>query len=285
MQQVAPHRLDAARKTGKSFGPSRRGPKIATDGTLNGAKAEPGLSLLFTPGHRPTAAEVRGLAERMAAAGDRLGGFALGHQPDEAAGWLELLVSGLSFDLTGLPPAPPERAPARCHTFGLDGPELPDDLEAVRLMPSPHIIGGAALPPVVRTITALAAALAQLDHVRAVCWHPAGTVTETALFVRIIGAWLEGGPFPSLGLTALVRDDNGGWRSEGLAFFTGQELRIEPDAKSAPSEARKLAVRLIHRLVEQGPIKAVGELLGPDGSLLDVEPSLDGRLLRIWRRS
>lgn len=284
MQQVAFHGLDGARKTGESFGGNRRGPKIATDGTLNGAKAEPGLSLLFTPGHRPTAAEVRGLGERMATAGERPGAFALGHQPSDAEGWLELLVSGLSFDLTGLAPASPARAPARCHAFGLDGPELPGDLEAVRLMPSPHIIGGAALPPVVRTITALTVALTQLGHVRAVCWHPAGTVTETALFVRMIGAWLDGGPFPSLSLTALVRDIDGGWRSEGLAFFTGQELRIEPDADSPPGEARKLAVRLIHRLVEQGPVDTVGELFGPDGSLLDVEPSLDGRLVRIWRR-
>lgn len=221
----------------------------------------------------------------MSAAGDGPSGFALGHQPPDAEGWLELLVSGLSFDLTGLAPAPPERAPAHCHAFGLEGLELAGGLEAVRLMPSPHIIGGAALPPVVRTINALAAALTQLGHVRAVCWHPAGTVTETALFVRMIGAWLDGGPFPSLGLTALVRDVDGGWRSEGLAFFTGQELRIEPDANVPPSEARKLAVRLIHRLVEQGPIDTAGELFGPDGSLLDVEPSADGRLVRIWRRS
>lgn len=221
----------------------------------------------------------------MVPSGDCHGGFALGHQPTDGDGWLELLVSGLSFDLTGLAPAPPETPPARCHAFGLDGPELPDDLEAVRLMPSPHVIDGAALPPVVRTITALAVALAQLGHVRAVCWHPARTVTETALFVRMIGAWLDGGAFPSLGLAALVQEDDGGWRSEGLAFFTGQELRIEPDARVQPGEARKLAVRLIHRLVEQGPIDTVGELFGYDGSLLDVEPSLDRRLLRIWRRS
>jgi hypothetical protein len=145
----------------------------------------------------------------MAAAVDRRGGFGLGHQPSDTEGWLELLVSGLSFDLTGLAPAPPERALARSHAFALDGPELPDELEAVRLMPSPHIMGGMALPPVVRTITALAAALAQLGHVRAVCWHPAGTVTETTLFVRKIGAWLDGGPFSSPGLAALVRDEDG----------------------------------------------------------------------------
>lgn len=261
------------------------GTKITTVGTLEGAEAEPGLSLLFARGHRPTATDVRDLKARLVAAGDCPGSFALGHQPADSEGWLELLVDGLSFDLAGLAPAPPETVPFRGHAFGLDGVELPQGLEAVRLMPSPHIIGGAALPPVVRTITALASLLAQLGHVQAVCWHPAGTVTKAAPFVRMIGAWLDGGPFPSLGLVALVRDVDGGWRSEGLAFFTGHELRIELDAELPPGEARKLAARVIRRLVERGAIDTANELLDCDRSLLGVEPALAGRPLRIGRRS
>lgn len=269
-----------------------QGPDIGGGTDARGPAAEPGLSLLFSRGCRPSLADIRALAERSAelAAGTSDGavlpaGFALGYLPPVQEGWAELLVSGLSFDLTGLRPAPPALHPQRRHAFGLDGPELPDDLEAVRIMPAPHIIAGAALVPVVRTIAALAVTLTQLGNVRAVCWHPARIMVETRLFVRMIGTWLAGGAFPSLGLTALVREDDGGVRSDGLAFFTGQELRIEPVSESETAEAVKLAVRLIHRLVEDGPIDAVGELPGPDGALLDVEPSLDGRLLRVWRRS
>jgi hypothetical protein len=267
------------------LGVTGQGPDIAKGKSAGGVAAEPGLSLLFAAGCRPALADVSALAEGRREPVDLPAGFAIGHQPPEQEGWVELLVSGLSFYLAGLLPAPPTAPPPRRHGLGLDGPELPEDLEAVRIMPAPHIIAGAALPPVVRTMTVLAAAMTQLGNVRAVCWHPAGTMIEPRLFVRLIEAWLAGGAFPALGLTALIADDDGGVRSDGLAFFTGQELRIEPDANLQPGEARKHAVRVIHRLVEDGQIVSVWELPGHDGSLLEVEPSLDGRLLRIWRRS
>lgn len=242
-----------------------------------------GLSLLFARGQRPGVADIAALALRRAPGGAP-GDFVISHRPPLEEGWLELLVGGLAFDLAGLLPARPAPTPARRYVFGLDGPELPDDLEAVELVPGVHLAGGAALLPVVRATAAIAASLAQLPGLRAVCWHPADTWTETTLFARMIASWLGGGVFPALGLTSLIRDDDGGVRSDGLAFFTGQELWLEPDAEETPAEAAKLAVRLIHRLVEDGAIHSVSELIAPDGACLDVEPSLDGRLLRIWRR-
>lgn len=262
-----------------------QGPDIDQGESARSPAAEPGLSLLFGRGCRPTLADIHGLAEGPAAGSDMPAGFALGHQPAAEEGWVELLVSGLSFDLSGLLPAEPARYPAQRHGFGFDGAELPGELEAVRIMPAPHIIAGAALPPVVRTMAALAVVLAQLGGVRAICWHPAGIMIEPQLFARLIGTWLAGGAFPALGLTALVMDDDGGVRSDGLAFFIGQELRIEPHAESQPGETRKHAVRLIHRLVAEGAIDSARELLGYDGSLLEVEPTPGGRLLRVWRRA
>ncbi len=238
------------------------------------------MSLLFTAGSRPTAPAIAALVESPPAFG---GGLSISYRPPEAEGWLELLGSGLTFDLTGLAPAPAAPGPPRRHAFGLDGPELPADLEAVRLAPGTHIAGGGAMLPVVRAMTAVAALLTQLDGVRAVCWHPAGTCIETVLFGRMIAAWSNGGPFPALGLTTVVREDSG-VRSEGLGFFIGQELWLEAGADETPADTVKLAVRLIHRLVEEGAIGSVAELVAPDGSRLDVEPSFDKRLLRVWRR-
>lgn len=255
-----------------------------TDATSTALLGDPGISLLFAPGRRPRAEAVVTLAESLQSVGELPGGLLIGHLPPAPEGWVELLVSGLAFDVSGLAPAPAGTPPVRRHVFGLDGPELSPDLEAVRLIPSHHIIGGAAMPPVVRALVGLAAVLTRLEGVRAVCWHPAGTLIETTLFVRLIAGWLAGGAFPALGLTALVRDDDGGLRSEGLAFFIGQEIRIEPQSGEPASDAAKLAVRLIHRLVEDGRVEKVEELFAYDGTLLDAEPSLDRRLLRIWRR-
>jgi hypothetical protein len=246
-------------------------------------QATTGLSLLFARGRRPGAADIVALARQRppgAAACD----FAVSHVPPPEEGWLELLIGGLTFDLAGLLPAGPARTPARRHVFGFDGPELPDDLEAVWLGPSVHLAGGAALLPVVRATMAIAASLARLPGLRAVCWHPADLWSETALFVRMAGTWLDGGAFPALGLTALIRDADDSLRSDGLAFFTGQELWLEPDAEKTPAEAAKLAVHFIHRLVEGGAIHSARELIAPNGARLAAEPSPDRRLLRIWRR-
>lgn len=249
--------------------------------TTDSDQAAAGLTLLFAEGHRPSAQEIAALAANSAVGP---GGFAVSHRPDGEATWLELLASGLTFDLAGLAPGAPVPLPARRHVFGLDGPELPDSIEAIRLTPGPHVAGGGTLIPVVRVMTGIAARLSRLPGVRAVCWNPAGICIETALFGRIIESWLAGGVFPALGLTALTHGPDGGVHSDGLAFFTGQELWLEAGPEETPAETAKLAVRLIHHLVEEGGFHSVGELIAPDGSTLDAEPSRDGRVLRVWRR-
>ena len=248
------------------------------------------LSLLFAKGARP-------LPARVAALGGSAG-FAMADHSARDAGRAELLASGLNFDLAGLAPAAAAAVPAHRHAFGLDGPELPQDIEAVRLASSSHrdqkARGGAqgaaqgdqddGVLTVVRAMTGIAAALAELGGVRAVCWHPAGTCIETALFIRMIRAWLAGRAFPSLGLTAVTRGDDGSVHSDGLAFFIGQELWLEAGADETPAEAAGLAARLIHNLVEEGPVHSATVLIGSDGEQFDADPSFDGRTLRIWRR-
>jgi hypothetical protein len=243
---------------------------------------EPGLSLLFARGTRPNAFEIAALGQNSAPSGDS---FLVSHRPADMNSSLELLTAGLTFTLAGLRPGRGERAPVRRHAFGLDGPELPIDLETARLMPGAHVWSGASLLPVVRATLSIAATLARLPGVRAVCWHPAASCMETALFVRTIGTWLAGGPFPVLGLMGLLHEADGAIRSEGLAFFIGQELWLGAAPEEAPAETIRLAVHLIQRLIEAGPSRCADELTAPDGSRLDVDPSQDGRVLRVWRRA
>jgi hypothetical protein len=71
--------------------------------------------------------------------------------------------------------------------------------------------------------------------------------------------------------------------SEGLALFTGQELRLEPELVRDPAAAAKLAVRLIDHLVERGRIAKQEVTAGPDEGSLRLEPSANGQFVRVWQ--
>ena len=95
--------------------------------------------------------------------------------------------------------------------------------------------------------------------------------------------WIDGGVFPGLGLTALAVSPDGGMQSEGLSLFAGQELRIEPELIADMAAGAKIGVRLIDYMVERGRIDAPQKVTGPDGQPLRLEPSANGRFIRVWR--
>ncbi|MBS0255223.1 MAG: hypothetical protein JSS36_08455 [Proteobacteria bacterium] len=208
--------------------------------------------------------------------------FTISHRPPAHEGWLELLVHGLTFDLVGLAPATGAPPPEVAHRYGFGDGAAPAG-EAIWLRPGAHLSGGENLLPVVRAAAALAAELADLPAVAGVCWHPARTMVEPGWFRRSVGDWLAGGAFPALGLAALARDADGTVRSEGLAFFTGQELRLEAPGGSDSSRSGKIAARLIHILVEDGAVLSGVDFQGPDGERLRAEPADNGRVLRVWQ--
>lgn len=135
-----------------------------------------------------------------------------------------------------------------------------------------------------RTMAMLASELAQGLGALAVCWLPAASWMDVTYFARIVAGWSGGGAFPALGFCGMQRLGDGSVASEGLAFFTGQELRVESRPGEAPADTVKLAVRLADRLVRDGPIVAPGRLTGPDAEALFAEPSPDGRLVRLRRQ-
>ena len=44
----------------------------------------------------------------------------------------------------------------------------------------------------------------------------------------------------------------------------------------------KLAVRLIHLLVQNGPLQSADRIALPDGGRFRLEPSTNGRFVRVW---
>jgi len=211
------------------------------------------------------------------------GGVAGWPSVEDEAHWLELLTNGLTYDLVGLAPGAPADAPPRAHAYSLPPDLEPAVMEALTIRPGPHLAGGHTLAPVVRSMAALGAALAAMEGVEAIAWHPARCWTGPAYFREAVLRWIEGGVFPSLGLTALALNPDGGMHSEGLAVFTGQELRIEPELTKDRAEGAKIGVRLIDYLVETGPVELAQRIAGPDGRPLRLEPSANGRFVRVWR--
>jgi hypothetical protein len=259
---------------------------LAISGASNSSsERKAAVSLLFERGKRPSGRDVHSLAKRD-------GGFSVTFDPGDAVAadkgvegapvWLELLESGLSFDLTGLAPGPAAAPPPYRRSLGLEADEI-HALDALTLSPGPHLAGGSGMVPVLRTLAALGASLADLDGVRALCWHSSRCWSQPGLYADAVARWVEGGVFPALTLTSLVMASDGGMHSEGLALFTGQELRLEPDLVKDPTAAAKLAVRLIDHLVERGRVVGREGVAGPEDVSLRLEPSANGQFVRVWQ--
>jgi len=246
----------------------------------------PAASLLFLPGERPDGEAIAALARTHA-------GFAISFDPGptpsgEAGGapagrWIELIANGLTFDLFGLASGPAAEPPPRGPMFGLGDDFEIARMETITLRPGPHLAEGAALLPVVRSLASLAASLAALPGTRAVAWHAARSWCAPGHYRDSVLRWIEGGVFPGLGLAALTAMPDGGMQSQGLALFIGQELRLEPELTQDRAAGAKIGLRLMHWLVEHCRLSGVERLTGEDGLPLRLEPSNNGRFVRVWR--
>ena len=230
----------------------------------------------FPQGRTPKAQAVLDLLEQAA---DAARVFTVSHRPKDDDDWLELLSSGLTFDLSGLSGA--GAAPKVATRYGVAADTDLDHSAWLRLAPGEHLSGGGSQLPVVRVMAGVVLGLLDLPGAMGVAWGPARTIMSAEHFRRIVPGWLRGGAFPALGLTALARDGAGNVVSEGLSFFAGLELRIEPLLAKQPGLAGKVAVRLIHSLVDGWTVKEPVEVEGPDGEILGVTPEENGKILRV----
>lgn len=235
--------------------------------------------MLFAPGQRP---DLRVL-QTVATDTDRLQVTSVLEGGPELTG-VELLRDGMTYDLVGAAPGRAVPSPQLVHRVGVARELDQAETEALALQPGPHLAPGARIMPVVRTMMGVAAMMVpHLPGLVAVAWRPAKTMIGIDFFVSCMTAWLAGGAFPALGLAAFAPEPDGGLRSEGLAFLTGQELRIARELTEDRAAGTRLGVRLINQLVGQGRLKAAEAIIGPDGERLTLEPSADGRTIRVRR--
>jgi len=239
------------------------------------------LFLVFEPGRCPRSDQVEQAIEGTAK-------VSVSNRPvNESAdgyAWLELLIEGLTFDLKGLDQPISVKATKFQHSIGISLPEVDDAYQALILLPGPHLAGGQSQLPIFRAHMALGANIgALLPGLRAFGWLESETLISGDRFAELIDQWLQGGALPVPGLIALRNTMDGGLQSVGLSFFTGQELRIEPEQWIDPDNARRQAVRLIQQLVLSGKLETTEQIIGPDGNPLRLEPSSNEKFVRVWR--
>ncbi len=250
-----------------------------------------GVLLLFEGGGRPDTRSICKLVDKLDHLSISLdpsknpnGAQADASEGQQAVTWLELLTNGMTFDLVGLAPGRPMGVPVINHRINLPDGFLETTGEAVCVIPGPHLSGGTNSLPVVRAMLGLVGRLAAaFKPVRAICWPPAAMMMSADIFCASAENWIKGGPFPAQVLTGFKQMSDGGLQSEGLAHFTGQELRIEPGSVGDYPTAALLAARLIQQLASHGPLLQTEEVIAPDGSQMRLEPSGNGKFVRVWR--
>lgn len=198
--------------------------------------------------------------------------------------WVELVRDGLAFDLSGLSPGASVRFPTTQHRFDFADMPTSAHYEVLHLTPGHHLAGGERTMPVAKGLLALARDLAdQFEDLAGVIWPPSSSAIGHRFFESVVTAWLDGGPFPALGLTAFSEGVDGALQTEGLEFWIGQELRIEPALVVDKVAATRLGVRLVNQLVLIGGIEDSERVVAPDGSRLVLRTSRNGRFVRVWR--
>ena len=249
-----------------------------------------GMLLLFETGMRPDAKSVRKAVEKIAtiavghdpAHRDLQPAAHIGHRQEKC--WLEMVSYGLTFHLTHLAPGRSAKIPKVHSRFNCPDSLIEGDCECISLVPGPHLSGSSGNVPIGRVMFGIAADLArQLSGVCAIFWPPSAALMESASFRDTVANWVSGGEFPAQGLTGFRSMTDGALQTEGLAFFTGQEIRMEPDSTVDRSVSIQLAGQLVQQLVHEGPLTRTGTATAPDGGKMRLEPSRNGKFVRVWR--
>ncbi|ALE16330.1 hypothetical protein AMC99_01033 [Altererythrobacter epoxidivorans] len=263
----------------------------------NGTSAQPskqhachhGIYLLFEAGTRPdrdglqsfvAADPQHGISFDPASSSSEL---ADGAKPREAApAWLEMLSSGLTFELSGLTPGESIAMPTASQLFDIKDANGPMEWEAICMAPGAHLSGGERTLPVIRVMMELARDLvSHFGTLAAVAWMPAGAMIGRRYFESTVSAWLGGGPFPAPGLATFEAGGGGSLRSVGLAHFIGQEIVIDPLLASDRLAATRLGSRIVNQLVLTGKLSEREDIIAPDGSRLVMTPEARGAEVHI----
>ncbi len=201
---------------------------------------------------------------------------------ERATEWLELLSGGLTFDLKGLAPGSAIALPEIEAVYDLGAVPSPLLTSAVSVGPSSHLYGGKRTLPVLRGMLSVACELVlTVPQVQALVWAPAMSVMSPKYFESVASAWLEGGPFPGLGLVSYQATMDGALQSVGLSFWLDKELRIEPELAADKVSATRLAARIVNHLMLTVSEENPQSFIAPDGQTFSLSLSSNRKFIRV----
>lgn len=198
--------------------------------------------------------------------------------------FLELLCEGLTFDFGFVPL---EKMTQIGKLSGLSDSSDPDEglFEILCFAVSAHLEAGVNRLPILRPMMALGATLAtEIGGCAAVVWQPSRRCVAPRAFADSIDRWLAGGGLPVPELVDFRPALDGGIESLGLAFFHGQELRLEPELAAQGDVAIRVAARLADHMMLSGRLEQTEQVTAPDGTPLRLSPSANGKMVRVWLR-
>ncbi len=177
-----------------------------------------------------------------------------------AVGEFSILNDGVSLTLRMLPPSVQVSVSHRIFT----NYDVACAKCMIELSFNAHVAGGERIPPVVLSLLSTGAAIGKSLKAKAVFWQPANVLSETNYFAEAVTSYANGGAFPILSTIDFVFDEqNFALSTSGLAWFSGQELKLEGDAVHlGKTELARRAVRLSHDIAVNGPV--LNEQVIPD---------------------
>ncbi len=239
-----------------------------------------GWEVLYSHGQMPSLDTINAALDELGTAGRA--GVPIGCEriADPATGnpMFTCTIAEVKFEIAPLSYRTQEQYAVIEHLFGLEKPP-PAVRNGLSVVPAPARSTGVDALSVTKYGSMLVHNILRIEDAAAVVWCPIGSAMEARYFAQIVEDWVEGGTFPSLGLTAFREAPDGGLHSHGLALFTGQELRLPPAIARQGSKALSLGARLIDRLVEDEPVRAPLEIEDDNGRMLALVPSSNARFV------
>ena len=144
-----------------------------------------------------------------------------------------------------------------------------------------------ALPilPLVKSLLELASKFAASLPVAAVLWAPANIASGPKFFRNSVDDFVSGGAFPSLALVRFNSAEGNILRTNGLAWFSNQEVEFNTSDMDENEAIRRL-VRIIHDIAENGAMAENIEVAGLDaGERLSLSVSAEEGVVRVRQTS
>ncbi|MHA6333679.1 hypothetical protein ACXYL9_08325 [Qipengyuania sp. CAU 1752] len=238
--------------------------------------------LFFPSGQRPDSAGIAAAAA--AIEGLNIVRDTPGVSASEETLWVEVQRDGLTYDCSGLAPGPVNAMPDINRWLGTQPESAVGKSSHIGLGLGPHIRAGQAVLPILRGLLKLTVDLAgSFEDCAGACWLASRMAVDRQSLESMIERADGGGTLPLPWLVATHETPEGHVVTEGLSYFSGQELQIRSGVAQDTPEAALLALRLANQVIYMGGLDTSERFTGPDGLVLRLEPSGDSHLIDVQR--